>query len=234
MDEPETESSELIDKFDVIIKCPKGHCLHKDERENTGWRCDGYKIHGKCKKGCTDFDQTYGWNRFRCKDCDFDLCSECIETENIMLSKQNQDEKGNDDDHMDTYTKFLQYNNTQLHKVDASDTWVSDRIMYNERGFYSENDIQPDSKLDAIDEESEPLLISVTKKKKKSEISEKLNTWDEFLKYNRANPLSDYTGSGFSFHSNDGTKDALAELDTWDAFLKYNRDKKISDYSGFF
>jgi hypothetical protein len=65
---------------------------------DDGWGCDGRKGLGGCRKGCTGFKQTSGWQRYeelfivkrrlmnaiyllyryQCEPCDFDLCDACV------------------------------------------------------------------------------------------------------------------------------------------------------------
>ena len=45
---------------------------------NNGWGCDGRKLASKCYSGITDFDQTKNIKRFRCMQCDYDLCLNCM------------------------------------------------------------------------------------------------------------------------------------------------------------
>ncbi len=47
------------------------------KRRALGWACDGRRESGGCKSGITGFEQTSGMNRFRCADCDYDLCEAC-------------------------------------------------------------------------------------------------------------------------------------------------------------
>lgn len=47
------------------------------ERDN-GWSCDGRNSFGGCKSGFVGFGQTKGVKRFRCNQCDFDLCLKCM------------------------------------------------------------------------------------------------------------------------------------------------------------
>ena len=42
------------------------------------WSCDGRNLPSKCLNGITDFDHTDGIKRFRCFQCDFDLCEVCM------------------------------------------------------------------------------------------------------------------------------------------------------------
>jgi len=50
--------------------------------EKDGWICNGMSIPGGCKSKFTPsggFGQTKGKPRFRCSDCDYDLCEKCVE-----------------------------------------------------------------------------------------------------------------------------------------------------------
>jgi len=50
--------------------------------EKEGWVCNGMSISGGCKSKFTPsgrFKQTKGERRFRCSDCDYDLCVKCLE-----------------------------------------------------------------------------------------------------------------------------------------------------------
>jgi hypothetical protein len=55
------------------------HPLRIVARDN-GWACNGMRLPGGCRKGCTGFSQTTGWTRYRCiiESCDFDFCEGCI------------------------------------------------------------------------------------------------------------------------------------------------------------
>jgi len=61
------------------------HKLHQHplvyNNTDNGWRCDGIKF-GGCKRGITDFNQTQGVPRYRCTQCDFDLCDQCLNVKN--------------------------------------------------------------------------------------------------------------------------------------------------------
>jgi len=54
------------------------HVLVLCESDN-GWVCDGMKQPGGCHSGITNFHQTKGILRYRCKDCDYDLCQLCYD-----------------------------------------------------------------------------------------------------------------------------------------------------------
>lgn len=66
----------LKEKGDFAV-CARGHQLQPlGTTEDNGWACDG-RNDGGCLRGITDFHQTKGLNRFRCKTCDFDYCDKC-------------------------------------------------------------------------------------------------------------------------------------------------------------
>ena len=46
---------------------------------NNGWGCDGRNLKEKCFSGTNDFEQTNGFERFRCEKCNFDLCGNCMD-----------------------------------------------------------------------------------------------------------------------------------------------------------
>lgn len=56
-----------------------GHPLvFLDKTKDNGWACDGRKLIDNCFTGITGFQQTKGISRFRCDECDFDLCEKCM------------------------------------------------------------------------------------------------------------------------------------------------------------
>eukprot|EP01039_Chlorochromonas_danica_P002745 gene2745-2998_t len=72
----------VYDKEDFVIGetvfvSVHDHVLHRDRADN-GWACSGRLLPGGCRKGCTDYGQSAGWERFRCYGCDFNLCRECV------------------------------------------------------------------------------------------------------------------------------------------------------------
>jgi len=70
------ELGKLKEKGDFAV-CARGHQLQPlGTTEDNGWACDG-RNDGGCLRGITDFHQTKGLNRFRCKTCDFDYCDKC-------------------------------------------------------------------------------------------------------------------------------------------------------------
>jgi len=64
----------LGDKYTVSVH---KHTLEHIEGEK--WACDGRRIVGGCKSGFKGFNDTLGALRFRCDDCDYDLCMRCLE-----------------------------------------------------------------------------------------------------------------------------------------------------------
>ncbi len=54
------------------------HALGVDMRDN-GWRCDGVLQPGGCRRGITIYNQSQGVPRYRCEQCDFDLCDMCMQ-----------------------------------------------------------------------------------------------------------------------------------------------------------
>ena len=49
-----------------------------DTTMDNGWGCDGRNLPSKCLSGITDFHQTTKLKRFRCMQCDYDLCIKCM------------------------------------------------------------------------------------------------------------------------------------------------------------
>lgn len=54
------------------------HALIFNTRDN-GWGCDGRRQPGGCKSKISGFSQTHGMWRYRCDNCDYDLCYKCLE-----------------------------------------------------------------------------------------------------------------------------------------------------------
>jgi len=60
------------------IRCPDGHRLMRRDPPQNGWSCDG---DDGPEDGCLRPENgIYGEFRYRCNDCDFDLCWLCFET----------------------------------------------------------------------------------------------------------------------------------------------------------
>jgi hypothetical protein len=68
-----------------VYMCDNSHPLEAlGTNQDNGWSCSGMNIlPGGCKKGCTGFRQSGGWDRWRCAHCDFDLCDECLESKRV-------------------------------------------------------------------------------------------------------------------------------------------------------
>ena len=54
------------------------HSLLMKGKTNTGWNCDGKNSPKGCRSGITNFGQTANLNDFRCDQCNFDLCENCM------------------------------------------------------------------------------------------------------------------------------------------------------------
>lgn len=68
-------------------KCKKGHTLQNlgTSRDN-GWGCDCRNEPGGCKRGMTGFHQSHGVTRYRCEPCDYDMCDECYEAHDGVVT----------------------------------------------------------------------------------------------------------------------------------------------------
>jgi hypothetical protein len=64
-------------QFEIVVS-DHPHPLVPLGPRNSGWACDGYRSPGGCLSGCTGFNQTTGWNNYRCSRCDFDFCDLCV------------------------------------------------------------------------------------------------------------------------------------------------------------
>lgn len=54
---------------------------------DNGWACDARKLAGGCRSGITGFDLSKGIERWRCEQCDFDLCN--LDIEQYLIIEQN-------------------------------------------------------------------------------------------------------------------------------------------------
>ena len=63
----------LPQSFDVSVH---DHCLTLVKKDSQ-WFCDGRRLSGGCKGGCTGLSYKKDWLRYRCAKCDFDLCENC-------------------------------------------------------------------------------------------------------------------------------------------------------------
>ena len=78
---------------------------------DNGWGCDGRKLPSKCFSGITGFKQTKDIKRFRCMQCDYDLCEPCMKNyydKNYPIKNDNSNNRG-------LYLLNKQYF-TQVHK----------------------------------------------------------------------------------------------------------------------
>jgi Poly(ADP-ribose) polymerase catalytic domain/Poly(ADP-ribose) polymerase, regulatory domain len=79
---PKNRKSEKNRKMPSCAKC--GGALvslppPKFGERGYGWACDQREEKGGCARGCTGFQQSTGWGRYRCEACDYDLCDRCFE-----------------------------------------------------------------------------------------------------------------------------------------------------------
>ena len=49
-----------------------------DTTMDNGWDCDGKNLPNKCLSGISGYPQTKNFKRFRCMQCDYDLCEKCM------------------------------------------------------------------------------------------------------------------------------------------------------------
>ena len=63
-----------------LVKCPHNHSLIPvGTTEGGEWNCDGRSLPNRCVRGITEWDDTNNVPRFRCHQCDYDLCDGCID-----------------------------------------------------------------------------------------------------------------------------------------------------------
>ena len=49
-------------------------------KNDDGWECDGKNLNERiCFSGNIDFNQMKGFERFKCNDCNFNLCRYCMD-----------------------------------------------------------------------------------------------------------------------------------------------------------
>ena len=71
-------------EYTSAYTCDSSHPLEVlGTSQDNGWSCSGMNFSGGCKKGCTGFRQSTGWDRWRCTQCDFDLCDQCLESKRV-------------------------------------------------------------------------------------------------------------------------------------------------------
>ena len=55
------------------------HALkYLDTTMDNGWSCDGQKINGGCLLGLNNINKSKNIKRFRCEQCNYDLCEKCM------------------------------------------------------------------------------------------------------------------------------------------------------------
>ena len=88
----DAENDASTEKKKAAHMCMKSHPLEVLGTSNdNGWSCSGMTLlPGGCKKGCTGFNQTKGWERWRCALCDFDLCESCLEARPVPRTPEQE------------------------------------------------------------------------------------------------------------------------------------------------
>lgn len=77
-----------------LVCCPQGHVLTSlGTTQDDGWFCDGRSEQGGCKSGFSDEHQTFGIDRFRCEQCDYDLCGRCYRSKSMPNIAEEDDEE---------------------------------------------------------------------------------------------------------------------------------------------
>jgi hypothetical protein len=80
--------SSTASKKNYLLNMKYHSSVHKhpliflDKTRDNGWGCDGRNLGKKCFSGITGFHQSFNIPRFRCEQCDFDLCENCMNNYN--------------------------------------------------------------------------------------------------------------------------------------------------------
>ena len=91
--------------------CHEHPLKYLDTTMDNGWTCDGRNLTSKCLSGITGFKQTKDIKRFRCMQCDYDLCELCMKNY-YDINYQN---KNDDSDNRGLYLLNKLYY-TKVHK----------------------------------------------------------------------------------------------------------------------
>lgn len=73
----------MLQKLDERMEKPRrcfyvGHELDAlGTKRDDGWLCTGFQ--GGCKSGITCRSHSHRMDRFRCRDCQYDLCQRCLD-----------------------------------------------------------------------------------------------------------------------------------------------------------
>ena len=108
-----------------------------DTTMDNGWACDGRKLTNKCFSGITGFKQTKGIKRFRCIQCDYDLCELCMKNyydQNYKIQNDNSNNRG-----LFLFQK-LYYNKAHQHPLlfldkSKDNGWICDGRKFNQKCF---------------------------------------------------------------------------------------------------
>ena len=61
----------------MLVKVHSHPLKYLGKNYKTNCVCDGKELDEKCRSG--ELDYYFGFERFRCDKCDFDLCKYCME-----------------------------------------------------------------------------------------------------------------------------------------------------------
>lgn len=75
--EQATVADRVVQAPGILGACPNGHQLSDFGLIKDGWKCDGLPSSSGCKAGTTDFYQCDHLKRFRCEQCNYDVCEVC-------------------------------------------------------------------------------------------------------------------------------------------------------------
>jgi len=75
-----TPAARDVDPSKGSHRCKAGHLLVAlGTTRDNGWSCSGADEPAGCNSGIVDFGKTTGMARFRCEQCDYDLCAKCLQ-----------------------------------------------------------------------------------------------------------------------------------------------------------
>ena len=100
-----------------------------DVTMDNGWYCNGRSLENKCFSGIEDFRKTKGIKRFRCMQCDYDLCELCMKNYYDQNYKIKNDETNNRDLYFFRKKYYTQIHNHPLLFLDKSadnNNWACD------------------------------------------------------------------------------------------------------------
>lgn len=123
-----------------VATCKKGHILRPlGLSMDNGWVCNGKDEEGGCKSKMTAFKQSKGINRFRCADCDYDLCEGCCravcEVQNTIIGMRR--------DELDEMRAKLPEKENEIRQLQAD-------MEYLQKAEADEEEVQPELSWDEV------------------------------------------------------------------------------------